>query len=238
MSQEIHVFEDKIELARYFGQLLTKLTQDDREKYIALSGGTTPQVIFDLLADEYREAIGWKKLSLFWVDERCVPPTDHESNYRMTNEHLISKVGIPSENIFRVKGELSPEDALIEYIQVIKTEVPLKNGWPVFDLTVLGMGDDGHTASIFPHQIDLWKSPEICAIGNHPVTGQARITLTGKAINSSQQIVFLVTGESKAEKIEQIISYDRNSSKYPAKMVDRSKTIWLLDEAAASLLNG
>jgi 6-phosphogluconolactonase len=236
MSQEIHVFEDKIELARYFGQLLAELTRDEGAKYVALSGGTTPQVIFDLLADEYQEAIGWKKLRLFWVDERCVPPTDSESNYRMTYEHLISKIGIPSENIFRVKGELSPEEARIEYVYAIKAEVPHKNGWPVFDLTVLGMGDDGHTASIFPHQIDLWKSPEICAIGNHPVTGQARITLTGKAINNSRKIVFLVTGENKAEKIEQIISYDRNSSKYPAKMVDRSKTIWLLDEAAASLL--
>jgi 6-phosphogluconolactonase len=238
MSQEIHVFEDKIELARYFGQLLTELTWEEGPKYIALSGGTTPQSIFDVLADEFRNKIRWERLRLFWVDERCVSPTDNESNYRMTNEHLISGIGIPSENIYRVKGELSPEEALPEYIKVIKAEVPLKNGWPVFDLTVLGMGDDGHTASIFPHQIDLWKSPEICAIGNHPVTGQARITLTGKAINSSRQIVFLVTGENKAEKIEQIISYDRNSSKYPAKMVDRSKTIWLLDEAAASLLNG
>lgn len=236
MSQEIHVFEDKIELARYFGQILVDLTQDDEEKYVALSGGTTPQTIFDLLAEEFREAIQWEKLKLFWVDERCVPPTNDESNYRMTYTHLISKIGISDKNIFRIKGELSPEEALAEYIQVIKTQVPSKNGWPVFDLIVLGMGDDGHTASIFPHQIDLWKSPEICAIGNHPVTGQSRVTITGKVINSSSQIIFLVTGENKAKKIEQIISFDRNSSKYPAKMVDRSKTIWLLDEAAATLL--
>ncbi len=236
MSQEIHVFEDTTELARHLGQILTRLTQQQGPLHIALSGGSTPQAIFDLLAGEFCESIDWKKLKIFWADERCVDPSDSESNYRMANDHLLSKVGLPQGNVFRVKGELSPEAALHDYTEQIKNEVPLRGGWPVFDLTLLGMGDDGHIASIFPHEIGLWKSPEICAIGHHPLTGQPRITLTGKSINSSRLIIFLITGKAKAEKVEQIISFDRNSAGYPAKMVDRSKTIWLLDDEAASML--
>ncbi len=236
MSQEIHVFEDKEELARYFGSIVEEMTRQEGPVRIALSGGSTPETIFDLLAEEFNGKIDWQKIRLFWVDERCVPPSDAESNYRMTHDHLLSKIAIPEENIFRVKGELEPGKALADYIEILKREVPSHNGWPVFDLIVLGMGDDGHTASIFPHEIELWKSTEICAIGHHPVSGQSRITLTGKSINSSKQIVFLITGESKAEKVAQTITYDHSAASFPAKMVDRSKTIWMLDEAAATQL--
>ncbi len=236
MRQEIHVFEDKAELADYFGEILAETTADGATKYIAISGGKTPETIFDHIAVKFAKSVKWNNIKIFWVDERCVAPNDTESNYKMAKEHLLDKVAIPEANIFRVKGELSPNTALADYIEILSKDVPQKDGWPLFDLIVLGMGDDGHTASIFPHQINLWKAPESCAIGNHPVSGQPRVTLTGKSINNAKQIVMLITGKNKAEKFEQIVSYDQNSAKYPAKMIDRSKTIWLLDEDAASLL--
>ncbi len=229
---ETKIFYSKEQLARFFGDYLTELTRQKEEVNIALSGGSTPETIFDVLSLEYRNSIKWERLRFFWGDERCVPPGHHESNYNMTHQHLFAHLTIPEDNIFRVKGELSPQDALADYISVLKKEVPKENDIPVFDVMMLGMGDDGHTASVFPDQISLWNSENWCEIATHPGSGQKRITLTGPVINNAREIIFLVTGKSKAPKVDQILNMKEGFRKYPASLVDREKSIWLLDQLA------
>lgn len=233
---EIEIFENKKELARYFGDMLVDIARSKERVYIALSGGSTPKVIFDILAEEYKHKIDWKSLVFFWGDERCVAPDDAESNYGMTKHHLFSKLPIESSNIFRVKGEMEAGLAAADYSAIIDGEVPKENGTARFDLMILGMGDDGHTASIFPHQIDLWQSDSLCEVATHPESGQKRITLTGKVINNSARIVFLVTGSSKAEKVDEIINSKGSFKKYPAALVVPDNLLWMLDKEAASSL--
>ncbi|WP_439182704.1 6-phosphogluconolactonase [Carboxylicivirga taeanensis] len=230
------IFESKHDLARYFGDYLLNATQDKSEVYIALSGGSTPKAIFEVLAKEYAKSIDWSKLYFFWGDERCVDPTDSESNFRMTREYLFDHVETKAINIFRVKGELEPEEAVEDYITTLEENVPFTNGRPQFDIMLLGMGDDGHTASIFPHQIGLWNSDNLCELAQHPDSGQFRVTLTGKVINHSRHIFFLVTGDNKADKVDEIMNQKGNFKQYPAALVSTSNTTWLMDKAAAQKL--
>lgn len=231
-----HIFESKAPLAHYFAKRLQTICNEKDQVFIAISGGTTPQYIFDVMSSEYQTSIDWQKIRLFWVDERCVPPTDADSNYGMTVRHLLSKVAIPESQIHRIKGELPNEEALSQYIAEIETVVPQVDGSPKFDLVVLGMGDDGHTASVFPHQINLWHSPRICELANHPTSGQVRVTLTGGVINDAREIIFLVTGAGKAPKISEIFTRQLSAQSYPASLVDETHCTWLLDKEAAQLL--
>lgn len=230
------IFETIKELANTFAEELMALSNLNQPVYIALSGGNTPKNIFDILTLNYRDKINWNQLRVFWVDERCVPPDHDESNYLMTKTHLFDKTPISDDNIFRVKGEMNPKDALEEYIEEINNYVPHYDGIPVFDLTILGMGDDGHTASIFPHEISLWHSNNICEIGHHPTTSQSRVTITGKVINQSKKIIVLVTGKNKANKIDDIFNRKKASISYPASLIKQSKCIWYMDNEASSRL--
>jgi 6-phosphogluconolactonase len=229
---ETKIFYSKEQLARFFGDYLSSLTQENEQVNIALSGGSTPETIFDMLSQEYRETVNWDKIRFFWGDERCVPPGDPESNFNMTHQHLFSLLPVSENNIFRIKGELPPQEALKDYREVIDNELPKNGGLPLFDVVLLGMGDDGHTASVFPHEIDLWDSSELCEIGTHPTSGQKRVTLTGKVINNAREIVFLVTGKNKAEKVDEILNEKGDYQKYPAARVNRDKSLWLLDQEA------
>jgi 6-phosphogluconolactonase len=223
-------------MAQYFGQYLSDICNKKDQVFIAISGGTTPQYFFDVISAEFNTSIDWQKIWLFWVDERCVPSEHPDSNYGMTQRHLLSKVSVPNRQIFRIKGELPHDQMLSLAISDIQQNVPNYNGWPRFDLVVLGMGDDGHTASIFPHEINIWNSPAICDLGHHPLTGQTRITLTGCVINNASHILFLITGSGKAIRIREIFNNDAIAQTYPASLVDKSKCEWLLDNEAASLL--
>ncbi len=229
-------FDDKEALARYFGDYLVQKVQKNEQLNVALSGGSTPKVIFDLLSKEYSDAIDWRKLRFFWGDERCVPPDDEESNYNMTRLHLFDHVPVPAENIFRIKGELPPDEARDSYADIIDKELPKRNKVPVFDLMILGMGDDGHTASIFPHEIGLWNSDNLCEVATHPTSGQKRVTLTGKVINNAAEILFLVTGKEKAPKVAEIIKEKGTYKSHPAALVNRDKSLWLMDNEAAKLI--
>src|SRR5690606_20512735 len=122
----------------------------------------------------------WTRVHLYWGDERCVPPNDNESNYKMTVDHLLSKIDVPEENVHRIYGENIPKEEAIRYSEVLKSRLPQFEGVPQFDLIILGMGDDGHTASIFPYNIHLWDSGNVCEVAVHPDSGQKRITITGK----------------------------------------------------------
>ncbi len=228
---DIKIFNSKQELSGYFGKLLKERTEQNNKVNIALSGGSTPKAIFDELALAYVDVIDWTKVFLFWGDERCVLPTNEQSNYKMTVDHLLSKVSIPEANIFRVEGELNPDEACKKYDALLMEELPENNGIPQFDMVILGMGDDGHTASIFPHEIDLWEAKTNCVVATHPDSGQKRISLTGNVINNAKEIFFLVTGASKNEKIDEIIHQKQDYLKYPAALV--KNPIWLLDKEAA-----
>jgi 6-phosphogluconolactonase len=237
---EIKVFKTGNDVASSFAEYLSDLiAKKNGNVFIALSGGSTPKILFALLAEEkYKNKIDWSRVHLFWGDERCVPPTHADSNYKMTNEQLLSKITIPAENIHRVLGENDPEKEAIRYSKEISSVLPKVNDLPSFDLVMLGMGDDGHTLSIFPHQMELLESDKVCEVATHPGSGQKRVTLTGTIANNAKAVAFLVTGKNKAEKILTITKQQNDWNKYPASYINPSKgqLYWYLDEEAAELI--
>lgn len=230
---QTRIFPSPKEVAQAFADHLLALIHQKDRLTVALSGGSTPKLLFRLLAEEYRTAADWSKLHLFWGDERCVPPDDSDSNYGMTRDLWLSQIEIPEENIHRVRGEDNPEAEAVRYAQEIKQSVSMQGDWPVFDLIILGMGADGHTASIFPHQIELLHSPDICAVATHPESGQQRISLTGQVLNQANEVIFLVTGASKTPVLTEIFGQTGNWQHYPASHIQSAGSLtWYLDEAA------
>ncbi len=233
---QLKISKTKKKTAEHFTDWLIELIHANDVLHVALSGGSTPKIVFDELAARDISKRDWKKVHLYWGDERCVPPEDSESNYRMTVEHLLSKIEIPEENIHRIKGESTPREEAERYSEVLKNELPETYDLPQFDLIILGMGDDGHTASIFPYEIGLWNADQFCEVAEHPETGQKRITITGQIINNAVTVAFLVTGEGKAEKVGKIIEKRDGFKSYPAHLVNpiSGNLFWFLDEAAAA----
>jgi len=234
------IYNTKEETAKALAHdLASKLQKTKGEKVtIALSGGSTPFIMFDALVSNYSDTINWENIHFFWVDERCVVPSSSESNYGNTKKSLFDKIDIPAANIHRVLGEENPNSEAIRYSKEIADHVPSINGIPQFDIVLLGMGDDGHTASIFPPEIDLLKARENAVVGKNPYSGQERITLSGTVINNGKQIFFLVTGKSKATILEQIVTKNDDYLKFPAAHIsaDLNKTLWYLDKDAAPFL--
>jgi 6-phosphogluconolactonase len=232
---EIKIFPSRLEVAQRFSEFLSDLVASRETVHIALSGGSTPMVVFEELAAHYREEISWSKVHLYWGDERCVPPEHAESNFRMAKEHLISRIDIPPQNIYRIRGEEDPAVEARRYGELLKEMVPLKYRLPHFDLVMLGLGEDGHTASVFPHEMGLWESRAYCEVATHPVSGQRRVTITGKIINNAAHIAFLVTGAGKAEKVSEILQEKGDFQSYPASRVTPRNGIlhWFLDKEAA-----
>lgn len=203
--------------------------------FIAVSGGSTPNIFFDLLANEYPEAVPWKKLHFFWVDERCVPHNHVESNFGNAFERCFSKVAIPHENLHPVHGEDNPIAETVRYTGEILSNVPSIMGYPCFDIIMLGMGEDGHTASIFPGQELLFETHSIVLASENPISGQKRITLTGKVINNASDIIFVVTGYKKKNVLEQIFENQPTAALYPASHISplNGRLSWYLDKEAA-----
>jgi 6-phosphogluconolactonase len=242
MKKMIQIFPGIEELSADFAKRISKDisgTPDKQFYSIALSGGTTPRTVFSYMAEHYAESINWAKLLVFWGDERCVPPDHAESNYRMAFESLLSFVTIPDLNIFRIQGENDPLDESKNYSEIVNKLLLHKNGIPRFDLFMLGLGEDGHTASIFPDQINLVNSEKLFETSRHPVSRQNRITATAKLINNSKQVIFLVTGKSKAEIAAQVIEKKLGSELLPASFINPAdgEVIWMLDEPAGEKLN-
>ncbi len=207
---------------------------------IALSGGSTPRPLYLLMAsDPYREQVPWEKTYVFWTDERRVPPSHPDSNYRLAAETLLRHVPIPREQIFRMDGEELAGSAAREYTEAIRRHFGLGfRDWPRFDLMLLGMGRDGHTASIFPGTRAASDLSNMVVVYEVPQLRAERMTLTLPVINNARHILFLVTGEDKAEALQAVLYGERRPSTYPAqavKPVDGTLT-WLVDTAAAKLL--
>lgn len=233
---KIYIGKTKEELAEYFAQLLIrKINSSENYFHIALSGGSTPKRIYEFLAEHHKNTIDWTKVKFFWGDERCVPPTYSESNYKMAYDSMLSRLLIPSFNIFRIKGENNPELEALNYSLKILKHVQSVNNYPRFDLIMLGLGENGHTASIFPNQKDLLLADKIYSTAVHPTSGQSRITLTGRVINNAANVVFVVTGKSKSKVVGEILNQQGNYKDYPASYINPSdgEFYWLLDEEAA-----
>jgi 6-phosphogluconolactonase len=239
----IRIFQTPEELAEEFASDIVSgiMAAFHKEKHftIALSGGSTPQKLFSVLAEELNGSIPWKNVHIFWGDERCVAPEDQQSNYKLAKEYLLDKIDIPAANIHRIKGENDPVAESGRYANEIREFVKPENGIPKFDLVILGMGTDGHTASIFPDQQGLLNSDKICEVSVHPVSSQKRITLTGKVLNNSALLAFLVTGKKKAWLVSEILTKAKEAHNYPAAQIkpENGKLEWLLDEEASIYLN-
>lgn len=222
----VHLYNTRTELNEGFTAFMLRLLEDKPLITVALSGGSTPQSLFDYWATERRGDIPWHKIRFYWGDERCVPPSDEMSNYGMTKKHLLDPVGMPAGNIFRIIGENDPQAEAARYGSILPD---------AFDLIMLGLGEDGHTASIFPGSIQLWDSPANCVVAAHPDTGMLRVSFTGKVINSAHYVAFLATGKSKAGKVDAILRHpSADAVRYPAARVAPSsgKLYWFLDKEA------
>ena len=236
---DIKIYKDKNEVAEQFSAYFVEQAAGRDVFHVALSGGSTPKIVFDVLAENFADQVDWSKVHFYWGDERCVLPTDAESNYKMTVEHLFSKIDVPHENINRILGEKDPNGEAMRYANLLEIDLDRVDGIPQFDLVILGMGDDGHTASIFPQEIELWNAADHCVVATHPDSGQKRVSINGKVINTAKEVAFLVTGASKAEKVEAVIVKTEGSDVYPASLVNpkSGRLIWFLDEEAAARLN-
>jgi 6-phosphogluconolactonase len=241
MNQHITVFKDPQELADQVSDwLMDQIAKSTGNRFdLAISGGSTPNLLFSELASKYADSSLWQKTHFWWTDERMVAPNDPESNFGTAQKLLFSKIALPEKNIHRIKGESDPLQEARNYSQKIIEVLKTVNGWPVFDLIFLGMGDDGHTASIFPNQTELIISNRLCEMAYHPVTNQVRITLTGSIINNAALICFVVTGAGKAERLSEIFSNDENSKQLPAVLIKpvNGELLWYLDNQAAGFLS-
>lgn len=231
-EETVNEFAEKLKL------LINKSAEQNKNFYCALSGGNTPQLLFKVLKQKYLTEINWSKVHFFWGDERCVEPKNIESNYGTAHNLLLNYIDIPNENIHRIYGEETEEPEAKRYSEEILKSLPIENGLPIFDLIILGLGSDGHTASIFPDQMNLLESEKVCEVAVHPTSKQKRITLTGKVINYAKEISFLVTGKEKARVISEIINKKDNYKIYPAYYIDPQKgnLVWYIDKFAGQLL--
>lgn len=240
----IVVLKNLDEIAREAARRVVSIARDaivNRGRFdIALSGGTTPRSLYQLLAsDEYRSQIDWTKACVFWGDERRVPPGDPESDYRMAHELLLAHVAVPEENIFRMQGEGLLNSAKVDYENKLTKHFNLaRREFPRFDLILLGLGADGHTASIFPGTRAVSDLTNLVIIYEVPQLGAERMTISRSVINNARNILFLVSGEDKAAALEATLEGAKQPSRYPAQgitPVDGELT-WLVDKAAASKL--
>ena len=238
----VQVFDDAEAVARGAAERFVELGQaaiDARGCFsVGLAGGSTPKRTYELLASEaYREQLNWSKVHIFFGDERCVPPDHSESNYRMANEALISRVSIPPPNVHRINGLGDAVANASLYEDELRTFFNPAS-WPRFDLVLLGMGDDGHTASLFPGTKALAERQAWVVANWVEKVGAFRITLTAPAINHAANIAFLVTGATKAERLLEVLRGALDPEKLPSQLIQPldGSLFWLVDKAAAGRL--
>ncbi len=240
---EIVVTSDTAELAaiaaRRFVQVVSAAQQHGHNARVALSGGSTPRALFGLLAsDEFAGRVDWRTVDVFWGDERTVPPDHADSNYRMANETLLSHVPIPESNVHRMRGELEPDEAARQY----ETELADVFGEatatkpPQFDLILLGIGGDGHTASLFPGTVALSIRDRLVVANPVPQQQTTRLSLTVPVLHAAREVLFLVTGADKAPAVYRAIEGPWDPNQTPSQYLREANghVVWLLDKAAAA----
>jgi 6-phosphogluconolactonase len=238
MDPEIKVLPDATEIAYTAAERIIaaagRAADQGRTFSIALAGGSTPKALYELLATPpYKSRIDWPRVEVFFGDERTVPPDHKDSNYRMAHEALLSKVPIPGDNVYRMAGELEPNEAAKEYGQTLKE----KFGEGGIDLVLLGMGDDGHTASLFPETAALDETKHRCVANFVPKLSTWRLTLTAPFINRSKDVIILVSGASKAQRLQEVLEGARDPRRLPVQLIQPGdgRLTWLVDAPAAGM---
>jgi 6-phosphogluconolactonase len=240
MAVEVKIVPDNAALNRAAAQEFQRLAESaiaERGRFsVALSGGNTPKGVYSLLAEEYK-SLSWDKVHIFFGDERHVPADHPDSNYRMANEALLSHVPLPAKNIHRVQTELDPESAARDYEAQLRDFFHLTtNDWPRFDLIMLGLGDDGHTASLFPSTAALGETSRLVVANWVEKLQSFRITLTLPVLNYAAEVLFLVSGAGKADILKDVLR--PGGRRFPAQKVEpaNGRLLWLADQDAARLL--
>lgn len=227
------------EAARRFTLHAAAAIQQRGRFTVALSGGSTPKRLYEMLSQEpYREQVDWDYVQFFWGDERFVPSTNAASNYHMTEVALLNSLDSPAENIHRVRTELENADAAaLAYEKEIAAVFGVPEGEiPKFDLVLLGLGTNGHTASLFPYSKALREGSKLVVAEYVDEVKQSRITMTVPVLNSARDVLFLVTGADKATVVNEILFGKPDPERLPAQLINPSSATWLLDRAAASAL--
>ena len=242
MKPDLRIFKDTELLSRHAAEIFAERAAQSitaRDHFlVALNGGGTPTRLFQLLATKYRDNVDWTKIHIFWGDERCVPPNDPGSSYGQARDLLLSHVPIPDANIHRIQGDLEPAEASRDYALTLSRFASPPLEFPRFDLVYLGMGEDGHTASLFP------GSPVDATEATLPVTAHYqdrpanRVTLTQLVFNQAYMVALMATGDKKAVTLAEVLSDRYNPELYPAQRIDprNGELIWLVDEDAAGKL--
>ena len=245
MKPEIRIFKNLESLSHAAAELFVlqaaQAIQERGRFLVALNGGNTPAPFFQLLATHYRDTVDWSKVHIFWGDERCVPSDDAESSYRQARDLLLRPVPIAESNVHRIKTDLDPVEASREYSLTLKRFATPALDWPRFDMVYLGMGEDGHTASLFPGSPLDVTEPVISVTAQYQDRPAQRVTLTPLVFNDANMVVFMATGEKKAVTLAEVLSGRYNPELYPAQRIEPKdgKLIWLVDqEAAGKLPNG
>jgi 6-phosphogluconolactonase len=247
--RRINVYEDANSLATQAAIDFVKMSQEAieiRGRFsVALSGGSTPKMLFNKLAeDAYARVVQWDRIDVFWGDERCVPPDHEDSNYNTARQELLERVPLPEENIYRMRGELDPRRAANAYEDLLRgyflgrTDGVEKNTDLTFDLIYLGMGDDGHTASLFPKTTALQEKNRWVVANYVDMLGVWRLTLTAPAINLARMVVFLVAGSGKRARLKEVLEGPQDPQSLPSQLINpqAGELVWMVDQAVAGSL--
>lgn len=242
MNKEIHIYASGSEFAtaaseRISRSILTSFETQGRCNLV-FAGGNTPKKVYRQLAASFRSRIPWMDIQYFWGDERLVPPDHPDSNYFMVSESFLKHIeAIPVENVHRIRGEAQPEEAAMAYAKVISAVLPAFP--PRFDLMLLGLGEDGHIASLFPDTEALRERKAAVTANFIPEFNDWRVTMTLPVLNNAREILFLVAGNSKAEVVKKVIDSEWSEPGLPAQLVrpENGSVHWILDSAAAALVD-
>jgi 6-phosphogluconolactonase len=240
----IATYPDSDTLSHQAAQLIVRLAAESVVTHgrftVALAGGSTPRKLYGLLANEpYRSQIDWALVEVFWSDERCVPVDDPESNFRMAQEAFLSKVPIAENQVHRMHADWPDRDAAAQAYVIDMRRIFGTDGIPSFDLIQLGLGPEGHTASLFPHQAALHEQERLVMPVRTPKPPPDRLTFTPPLLNAARHVLFLVAGSDKANAVHEVIEGEYNPDEYPAQIVHppHGEVTWMLDTAAASKLS-
>jgi 6-phosphogluconolactonase len=239
----VRVFSDVRDLSQAAADLFDQITRQAvlaRERFTsALSGGGTPSSLFHLLAESpYHESLSWEKMFFFWGDERCVPPDDAESNYYQAWQAWLGHVPVPEANILRARGELGPQPAAEDYARQLKSFADPGLEWPRFDLALMGLGADGHTASLFPGSAQTSGLATVAVSAQYQGRPANRVSLTPDVFNAARNVLFLAVGSEKSDAVSATLTGRREPDRLPAQRILPldGKLWWFVDSAAASQL--
>jgi 6-phosphogluconolactonase len=229
------------EAAEFFVWLGEQASKERGRFRLALSGGSTPRRLYKVLASQYARRLNWGQVEFYFGDERCVPPDHEESNFRMADETLLRPLAIEAEQVCRIRGEDEPEKAAAGYESVIRERFEVgSEERPKFDLVLLGLGDDGHTASLFPGSPSVREAKRLIVASQSPRGIRDRVTVTPPLINHARTVVFLVAGAGKAAAVRTVLEEERiDPLECPAKMIQPldGRLVWFLDRTAAAQLS-